>query len=276
MSGRLTISHATGLALFKARVLLTFALLAILVVYASSAHANSFKDGFNAYLTSDWHKAKDIFESIADKESGAAWMLGLMHQAGHPGAQLGKFEKNHKEAAKWYRIAAEKEHHFAQVALCKLYIDGLGVLQDAQQAIYWCRRSADRGFYQAQLVLGSIYFEGRVVAQNWSEATKWFQLAADQNSGLAQGYLGLIYSRGLGTQADGVKAYMYLNLAAASTYGTSADEQQFLDSIRKERDQLVARMSPWPAPGSEDTELGVFMGPEVRHGAAEVYARVQA
>ncbi len=32
----------------------------------------------------------------------------------------------------------------------------------------------------------------------------------------------------------------------------------------------------WPAPGSEDTELGVFMGPEVRHGAAEVYERVQA
>jgi hypothetical protein len=22
----------------------------------------------------------------------------------------------------------------------------------------------------------------------------------------------------------------------------------------------------WPAPGSEDTELGVFMGPEVSHG----------
>jgi hypothetical protein len=32
----------------------------------------------------------------------------------------------------------------------------------------------------------------------------------------------------------------------------------------------------WPAPGSEDTELGVLMGPEVRHGEAEVYARAQA
>jgi hypothetical protein len=32
----------------------------------------------------------------------------------------------------------------------------------------------------------------------------------------------------------------------------------------------------WPAPGSEDTELGVLMGPEVRHGEAEVHARVQA
>jgi hypothetical protein len=32
----------------------------------------------------------------------------------------------------------------------------------------------------------------------------------------------------------------------------------------------------WPAPGFEDTELGVFMEPEVGHGEAEVYARVQA
>jgi hypothetical protein len=32
----------------------------------------------------------------------------------------------------------------------------------------------------------------------------------------------------------------------------------------------------WPAPGSEDTELGVFMGPEVRHGTTKVYPGIQA
>jgi hypothetical protein len=36
------------------------------------------------------------------------------------------------------------------------------------------------------------------------------------------------------------------------------------------------RSCEWPAPGFEDTELGVLMGPEVRHGEAEVYTRVQA
>jgi cytochrome c peroxidase len=36
------------------------------------------------------------------------------------------------------------------------------------------------------------------------------------------------------------------------------------------------KLERWPVPGSEDTELGVFMGPEVRHGEAAVYARVQA
>jgi hypothetical protein len=34
--------------------------------------------------------------------------------------------------------------------------------------------------------------------------------------------------------------------------------------------------SSWPAPGSEDTELGVLMEPEVGHGETEVHAGVQA
>src|SRR5262249_31199508 len=36
------------------------------------------------------------------------------------------------------------------------------------------------------------------------------------------------------------------------------------------------RFTKWPAPGSEDTELGVLMEPEVGHGETEVYSRVQA
>src|SRR5436190_22713426 len=35
-------------------------------------------------------------------------------------------------------------------------------------------------------------------------------------------------------------------------------------------------LAKWPAPGSEDTELGVLMEQEVGHGATEVYTGVQA
>ena len=38
----------------------------------------------------------------------------------------------------------------------------------------------------------------------------------------------------------------------------------------------TAYIRDWPAPGSEDTELGVLMELEVGHGATEVYAGVQA
>jgi hypothetical protein len=37
-----------------------------------------------------------------------------------------------------------------------------------------------------------------------------------------------------------------------------------------------AVLANWPAPGSEDTELGALMEWEVGHGETEVYPRVQA
>ncbi|HLY41163.1 MAG TPA: hypothetical protein VKR52_08105, partial [Terracidiphilus sp.] len=42
------------------------------------------------------------------------------------------------------------------------------------------------------------------------------------------------------------------------------------------REQERDRGEDWPAPGSEDTELGVLMGPEVDHGETKIYAGVQA
>jgi hypothetical protein len=40
--------------------------------------------------------------------------------------------------------------------------------------------------------------------------------------------------------------------------------------------RFLKEYGEWPAPGSADTELGVLMEPEVSHGKAEVYTRVQA
>jgi len=41
-------------------------------------------------------------------------------------------------------------------------------------------------------------------------------------------------------------------------------------------EQRPLKIVRWPAPGSEDAELGVLMEPEVGHGETEVYPRVQA
>jgi hypothetical protein len=62
---------------------------------------------------------------------------------------------------------------------------------------------------------------------------------------------------------------------------TSFFEDNALTLLGVEFDQisltLMVRFDDvWPAPGSEDTELGVFMGPEASHGKTKVYAGVQA
>jgi hypothetical protein len=52
--------------------------------------------------------------------------------------------------------------------------------------------------------------------------------------------------------------------------------QHWSEIIADELAQMCDLSAAWPAPGSEDTELGIFMEPEVGHGEAEVHARVQA
>ena len=55
--------------------------------------------------------------------------------------------------------------------------------------------------------------------------------------------------------------------------GGTADKDEFREQFRV-FDLYEGEV--WPAPGSEDTKLGVLMGREVRHGASEVYTGVQA
>ena len=60
-----------------------------------------------------------------------------------------------------------------------------------------------------------------------------------------------------------------------SEYETGAQAMKAAEELKKKYPYLQV-IAYWPAPGSEDTELGVLMGPEVGHGEAEVHARVQA
>ena len=57
---------------------------------------------------------------------------------------------------------------------------------------------------------------------------------------------------------------------------TLAKENLKAEKGGKWSEWLETNCPGWPAPGSEDTELGVFMGPEVSHGETKVYAGVQA
>jgi hypothetical protein len=51
------------------------------------------------------------------------------------------------------------------------------------------------------------------------------------------------------------------------------NEEGFLKEFAPAATKVLAE---WAAPSSEDTKLGVLMGPEVDHGEAEVHSRVQA
>ena len=73
---------------------------------------------------------------------------------------------------------------------------------------------------------------------------------------------------------------LYYAAASSETLGDALDRAQRYSSIANESVVLKCFVSHsfriGPAPGSEDTELGVLMELEVRHGEASVYAGVQA
>ena len=60
-------------------------------------------------------------------------------------------------------------------------------------------------------------------------------------------------------------------------YGMFQYDLQFFEKdpdffLKRKWAKFDGTLEKWPAPGSEDTELGVLMELEVDHGEAEVYA----
>ncbi len=68
----------------------------------------------------------------------------------------------------------------AQVALAGLYMNGLGVAGDPDEAVLWYRRAALAGDPVAQLNLGDLYGRGQGAPRDPVEAYAWLSLAADQ------------------------------------------------------------------------------------------------
>ena len=94
--------------------------------------------------------------------------------------------KDYRQAAAWYRKAADQEYADAQDSLGFMYANGEGVPQDDRQAAAWYRKAADQGHAGAQLSLGFSYWTGRGVPRDDVLAYMWFNLAVSRSSGVEQ------------------------------------------------------------------------------------------
>ena len=78
-------------------------------------------------------------------------MLGIMSELGEGG-----MPKSKKEAAKWFRLAAEQGYSYAQYGLGGLYQYGEGVPKDLKEAAKWYKLAADQGVEDAIKALGKL------------------------------------------------------------------------------------------------------------------------
>lgn len=108
------------------------------------------------------------------------------------------WQKDDRQAAAWYRKAAEQGQVFAQFNLGMMYFNGQGVAKDYSQAVAWSRLAAEQGHVQAQYFLGWMYTNGLGVVQDDWQALSWIRKAAEQGHVKAQVSLSAMYAQGRG------------------------------------------------------------------------------
>ncbi len=73
---------------------------------------------------------------------------------------------------------------------------------------------AEAGDPECQADIGAMYLAGLDVPQDFDQAERWLRPAAEQGTARAQAALGLMYKNGDGLPQDDVQAYMWLQIAA--------------------------------------------------------------
>jgi len=122
--------------------------------------------------------------------------------------------EDQQEAAKWFRKAAEQGNAKAQNNLGGMFHTGRGVSQDNKEAVKWFRMAAEQGDMRAEFNLGLMYSKEEGVTRDYDEAAKWYHKAAEQGYAAAQHNLGIAYVNGIGVPKDIDQAVKWFRKAA--------------------------------------------------------------
>ena len=113
----------------------------------------------------------DELQSAAEQGSAEdQYNLGMRYENALP--------NDHREAVRWYRMAAFQRHPGAFYRLCVLSDIGRGMPQEYQEALRWCRLAADQGHGAAMFVIATHYEKARGVTKDLVHAYQWYNLAA--------------------------------------------------------------------------------------------------
>ena len=111
----------------------------IFVLVAGSAIADR-HTALRAYQQRDFATALKEWKALADSgDAEAEFRVGVMYEQGEG------VPSDPRQAANWYRKAAEQAYARAQYALGTLYEKGQGVLQDYVQAHMWLNLASAQG-----------------------------------------------------------------------------------------------------------------------------------
>ena len=185
-------------------------LFVLFLAAVSSAQAQSYRDGLQAFRAGQAEKAYEIWNPLADTgDALAQFGLALIYERGSE-----TIPQDLDAAVKWYELAAVQGVAAAQNNLGHMYSQGLGVQQDKARAVELWREAAKAGHSTAYYNLGLAYFRGDGTEKNEIEATQWFAQAADAGLKDGQFAIGEMYRLGIGTERNESRALGWYKLAA--------------------------------------------------------------
>lgn len=141
---------------------------------------------------------------------------------------------NFAEAAKWYKLSADKGFALAQYRLANFLEKGTGLAPDIKEAKRYYEMAAASGNASAMHNLAVIYASGKDGAQDYAKAVEWFGKAAERGVSDSQFNLAILYARGNGAAPDLVQSYKWFAIAAK---GGDKDAAQ-------KRDEVANAMKP--------------------------------
>jgi TPR repeat protein len=130
-------------------------------------------------------------------------------------------------------LAAAKEGHAdSQFNVAMMYERGIGVEENAAEAIAWYCKGAAQGHAPAQFNLAVIYENGNGTAVDFAQANEWYRRAAVQGDPLAIGNLGMLYIRGDGVPVNKIAGIALLLQSATLDNSPANNAKQNITGTR--------------------------------------------
>jgi TPR repeat protein len=161
----------------------------------SPAGVNKWVEQDNEAARQDVEKALKMGLQFGAEKGGAVWQ----HAWGGFLTREIAMPRNHPEAIKWYRKAAEQGDATAEGTLGICYYYGSGVSRDMRKGVKWFEMAAEHGDAESARYLGMHYEHGcdTMVPRDWKEAEKWYRMAAEHGDGYSASVLSRHFERGV-------------------------------------------------------------------------------
>ena len=185
----------------KSKVFLAVTLFSLIFnAYAGMSEAQK------AFDTQDYATALKEAQPLAEQGNAEAQnLMGQLYDTGRISIESQRW----KEAARWYRRAADQNYAPALNTLGGRYTMGLGVPINVKMSVELVRKASDQNYAPAQFSLGLL-----LMKKDSKKSLELINKAADQNNTSAMRHLGLLYEQGYGVKIDYEKAKEWYQKAA--------------------------------------------------------------